>query len=151
MRKTFIDTSEFTEWVRDYGAESRGGDHYGSSPIPRHSLERLGWGSKSGEGKNRRLLGEPHYFRAARIRVSGGRPKCGARRHSGRLPPADSIDRWRISKNLNRICTGRLYRTFDQAATVSFPILGYVIRTLLSFPTDRAGILLAQLAVEPDA
>jgi hypothetical protein len=98
-----------------------------------------------------RLLGEPHHFRAARIRVSGGRPKCGARRHGGRLPPAESIDRWRISKNLNRICTGRLYRTFDQAATVSFPILGYVIRTLLSFPTDRAGILLAQLAVEPDA
>jgi len=25
-----------------------------------------------------RLLGEPHHFRAARIRVSGGRPECGA-------------------------------------------------------------------------
>jgi len=53
MRKTFIDTSELTEWVRDYGAESRGGDHYVSSPIPRQSLERLGSGSKLGEGKNR--------------------------------------------------------------------------------------------------
>ncbi len=41
MRKTFIETSEFTDWVRACGAESRVGDHYVSSPIPRQSLERL--------------------------------------------------------------------------------------------------------------
>jgi len=57
MRKTFIETSELTEWVGDYGAESRGGDHYVSSPIPRHSLERLGWGSKLGDER-----GHPHFF-----------------------------------------------------------------------------------------
>ena len=49
MRKTFIETSGFTEWVRDYGAESSGGVHYVNSPIPRQSLERLWWDSKLGD------------------------------------------------------------------------------------------------------